>query len=107
MKFTPTWSLEHFLRLLAAVLDASGVILIAVAVIEIEKRQLVGTSVEDLEEELNSERNSEGKWSMVGVVLIAIGFICLLIAEIVSWVKFSTKAGPPRQGEAASAPKLR
>ena len=86
------WSLVHFLRTVGAVLDALGVIMIAVVVIQMERSSLSAKTLEELELELNKERDSESSWSIAGVILIFIGFVLILVAEIVSWHNFSSAA---------------
>ena len=86
------WDTEHYLRMQAAVLDATGVILMAVAIVQIESRRLDAKNIEDLEKELNDERASEGIWSIVGIIFIVLGFASLVAAESFSWYKFSKRA---------------
>ena len=88
-KFRPRWSVDHFLRVLGAILDATGVIMIAVAVVQIESNELDAADFEQLENQLNAERDEEGRISVYGVFFIAAGFLCLMTAEIMSWVMFS------------------
>jgi hypothetical protein len=83
------WSTLHFLRLVGASLDALGVVLIAIAVILIEKSPLHADTLEELEDALNKERSAEGLCSILGVVSISTGFLLIMIAEVVSWVEKS------------------
>ncbi len=92
MPFRVTWSTIHFFRLLGAIFDVIGVVMIAISVIKIEEEALDVSTLEELENELNAERASEGQLSIVGTVFILGGFICILVGEILSWVEHSQKA---------------
>lgn len=68
--------------------------MIAVAVVQIESNELEAEDFEQLENQLNTERDEEGRVSMYGVLFIAAGFLCLMTAEIMSWVMYSRTSDP-------------
>jgi hypothetical protein len=68
-------------------LDVLGVVMIALAVIDIEKTKVDADSLKQLESEINEERKEESLWSVVGVILITLGFIAIISAEIMQWIQ--------------------
>jgi hypothetical protein len=73
MRFLRGLTWVRLLTLVGLLLDVIGVVMIAAAVINIEYNNISATTLQELEDELNAERASEGIWSIVGTVLIVLG----------------------------------
>jgi predicted ferric reductase len=85
-KEMPTFRTHRFLSILGLLLDVIGVLSICIAVIQIENKKIYAETLADLEDELNTERQQEGAWSIIGAILITLGFILIVSAEIMQWI---------------------
>jgi hypothetical protein len=75
---------KRFLRVSGILLDALGVLLIAIAFVCIENKELQGRNLEDVIKKLNHERKLERRISLAGAVLIFLGFVLLIRAELLN-----------------------
>jgi hypothetical protein len=78
------YNYSFWLKLVGLILDILGTIIVASAVIKINRRTFSGDSIAELTADLSEEFNGESRITETGLGFIVIGFVLFLVSEVLS-----------------------
>lgn len=80
----------NFVRFVGLILDIIGTFIIASVVWRIHTHYLNVSSLQDFEERLRDKNNRETENTILGIIMIVMGFILIFASEVMEVIKFET-----------------